>query len=107
MDLVLVTDGNISHYVYIKDFDRFMFHKTKIKTKKYFCKTCLQCFGSKNVLTEHKKVCLSINGSQSVRLEKRTIEFKNCFKQIPFHLKFKSVESYGFFFKNISRSRSL
>ena len=27
MDLLLVIDGNKSHYVYIKDFDRFMFHK--------------------------------------------------------------------------------
>ena len=61
MDLLLVIDGDKSHYVYIKDFDRFMFHKTKNKNKKYFCKSCLQCFSSKNVLTEHKKVCLSIN----------------------------------------------
>ena len=30
-----------------------------------------------------KKVCLSINGTQSVRLDKRTIDFKNYFKQIP------------------------
>ena len=43
----------------------------------------MQCFISKNVLTEHKEVCLGINGAQSVRLEKGTIEFKNCFKQIP------------------------
>ena len=28
MDLLLVIDENKSH-VYIKDFDRFMFHKTK------------------------------------------------------------------------------
>ena len=34
-------------------------------------------------MTEHKNVCLSINGKQSVRLEKGTIEFKNYFKQIP------------------------
>ena len=40
MDLLLVTDGDKSHYVYIKDFDRFMFHKTKNKNKKYFCKSC-------------------------------------------------------------------
>ena len=79
-----------------------MFHKTKNKNKKYFCKSFLQCFSSKNVLTEHKKVCLSINGAQSVRLEKRTIEFKNYFKQIPvpfkiyadFECNLKSVESY-------------
>ena len=33
-------------------------------------------------MTEHKEFCLSINGAQSVRLEKGTIEFKNAFKQI-------------------------
>ena len=102
MDLLLVIDENKPHYVYIKDFDRFMFHKMKDKNKKYFCKSCLQCFNSKNVLAEYKKVCLSINGAQSVRLEKGTIEFKNYFKQIPvpfqiyadFECNLKSGESY-------------
>ena len=102
MDLLLVTDGGISHYVYIKDFDRLMFHKTKNKNKKYFRKSCLLCFSSKSVLTKHKKVCLSINGAQSVRLEKGNTEFKNYFKQIPvpfkiyadFECNLKSVESY-------------
>ena len=45
---------------------------------------------------------MSINGAQSVRLEKGTIEFKNYFKQIPvpfkiyagFECNLKSVESY-------------
>ena len=83
MDLLLVIDENKPHYVYIKDFDRFMIHKMKNKNKKYFCKSCLQCFSSKNVLAEYKKVCFSINGAQSVRLEKGTIEFKNYFKQMP------------------------
>ena len=32
--LLLVTNENKSHYVYIKDFDRFMFYKTKNKNKK-------------------------------------------------------------------------
>ena len=49
--------------------------------------SCLQYFGSKNELIEHKEVCLSINGAQSVRLEKRTIAFKNYFKQIPLPFK--------------------
>ena len=75
MDLLLVTDGDISHYVYIKDFHRFMFQKTKNKNEKYFCKSCLQCFSSKNVLTKHKEVCLSINGAKCVRAGKGTIEF--------------------------------
>ena len=29
MGLLLLINDNKSHYVYIKDFDRFMFHKTK------------------------------------------------------------------------------
>ena len=108
-DLLLVIDENKSHYVYIKDFDRFMFHKTKNKNKKYFCKSCLQCFSSKNVLTEHKEICLNINGAQSIRLEKGTIKFNNYFKQIPvpfkiyadFECNLESVESYeGSYSKN-------
>ena len=33
MDLLLLTDNDKSHHVYIKDFDRFIFHKQKIKTR--------------------------------------------------------------------------
>ena len=34
------------------------------------------CFSCTNVLNKNKAVCLRINGTQSVRLEKGTIEFK-------------------------------
>ena len=44
--LLLIDDDDKSHYVYIKDFNRFMFHKTKNKNKKWFCRSCLQCFSS-------------------------------------------------------------
>ena len=87
MDLLLVFDENKSHYVYIKDFDRFMFHKTKNKNKKYFCKSCLQCFSSKNVLTKHK--------------EKGTIEFKNYFKQVP--LSFKNYVDFECNLKSVEK----
>ena len=50
MDLLLIFDGD-----YIKDFFRFLFQKTKNKNKKYFCKSCIECFSSRNVLTEHKR----------------------------------------------------
>ena len=54
------------------------------------------------MLTKHKEACLSINGAQSVRLEKGTMEFKNYFKQIPvpfkiyayFECNLKGVENY-------------
>ena len=62
MDLLLLIDNNKAHYVYIKDFNRFMFHKTKNKNKKWFYRACLQCFISENMLIKHKKDCLSVNG---------------------------------------------
>ena len=84
MDLLVLDGGDDkSHYVYIKDFDRFMFHKTKNKNIKWFCRSCFQCFSSENVLTKHKKDCLSINGKQSVKVEEGIIQLKNYFKQIP------------------------
>ena len=82
IDLLLLIDDK-SHYVDIKDFNTFMFHKAKNKNKKWFCKSCLQCFSSENVLIKHKEDCLSISGQQSINLEKGTIEFKNYFKQLP------------------------
>ena len=68
IDLLLISHKFKSHYVYIKDLDRFMFNKTKNKNKKYFCKNCLQCFSSEEVLIEHKEDCLIINGKQNVKL---------------------------------------
>ena len=82
-DLLLILDENESHYVYIKDFNRFMSNKTKNKNKKDFCKYCLQCFSSEKVLIEHKEICLIMNGKQSVKLKSGSISFKNYFKQLP------------------------
>ena len=61
-------------------------------------------------MTEHKEVCLSINGRQSVRLEKETTEIKNHFNQLPvpfevyadFESDLESAERYeGSYSKNI------
>ena len=82
MDLLLLIDDDESHYVHIKDFDRFLFHKTKNKNKEWFCRSCLWCFSSENALIKHRESCLSINGKQSVILEKGIIGFENYFKQI-------------------------
>ena len=62
MDLVLSLEDNKSHYVYIKDVNTFLFHKTKNKNKKWFCKSCLQCFNNEKALINYKEDCPSING---------------------------------------------
>ena len=64
MDLFFLNDDDKSLYVYIKDFERFMFHKTKNKNKKWFCRSYLQCFRSESVLMKHTENCFSINGKQ-------------------------------------------
>ena len=51
-----MSDENKSHYVHVKDFNRFMCNKTKNKNKKYFCKYCLQCFSSETILIEQRKI---------------------------------------------------
>ena len=113
MDLLLLIDDDKSNYVYIKDFERLMFHKTRSKNKKWFCKSCLQCFSNENVLTKHKEVSLIINGKQSLKLGKGIIEFENYFKEIPvpfkiyadFECNLKGAESYeGSYTKNIKNS---
>ena len=78
----MISNDFTNHYVYIKDLNRLTFNKTKNKNKKYFCRSCLQCFSSENVLSEHKKDCSLINGGQNVKLEKGSIEFKNFNRQI-------------------------
>ena len=99
MDLLLLSNGFVSHYEYIKDFNRFMFNKTKNKNKKYFYKNCLQCFSSESVLTEHKQDCLVINGTQGVKLEEGFISFKIYSRQIP--VPFKIYADFECILKNI------
>ena len=53
MNLLIITDKNEPHYVYIKEFNRFMCNKTKIRIKKTFANIVY------NVLVV-KKSCKSI-----------------------------------------------
>ena len=66
MDLLLISDENNCHYVYINDFDKFICNKTKNRNKieieiekknRNFCKWCLQFFSSEKVLIERKENC--------------------------------------------------
>ena len=78
----MIHEGDKSHYVYIKGFNRLMFNKTGNKNKKWFCMRCLQCFSSENILNKHKEDCLVVNGEQRVKLNEEFINFKNYSRQM-------------------------
>ena len=62
---------------------KLMFSRSKNKNKKYFCRYCQMNFSSESILTKYKENCLVISGKQSVKLDKRFINFKKYSRQIP------------------------
>ena len=83
-DMLLINKGNTNHYVWIKDFNRLMYNKTKHANRKHFCKFCLQCFSQERILNSHIPRCLVINGTQAVEMpeEGSKVHFKNYHKQL-------------------------
>ena len=83
LNLLLTTEKGKSHYVFIKDFNRLMFSRNKHKDTEHHCMSCLQSFTTEEILSNHKKQGLLINGRQAVNYESGTIKFTNHNEQIP------------------------
>ena len=86
MELLLISENENKHFVYIKDFNRFMFNQTKHKNKKHFCMHCLQCFSTKDVFDVHKKNCIVINGEQAIKMpskDNNILQYNHYHKQLP------------------------
>ena len=88
LDLLLINDDKRSHYVWIKDFNTFNFKQNKSKNKKHFCRRCIQCFSSKQILEKHIPDCIVFNGKQAIKMPKKGsvvkfVEHKNELK-VPF-----------------------
>ena len=56
LNLLLITEKDKSHYVFTKDFNRLTFSRTKHKSKKHYCMSCLQNFTTEEILSNHKKI---------------------------------------------------
>ena len=69
LNLLLITEKDKSHSVFIKDFSRLMFSRTKHKDKKHYFMSCLQNFTTEETLTNHKKQWLLVNGCQAANYE--------------------------------------
>ena len=77
LNVLLTSNKEKSHHVFIKDFNRLLFSevKTKNQHKKHFCMSCLQTFTTKEILNNHKERCLLINHTQAVKYETGIIKF--------------------------------
>ena len=62
--------------------------------------SCLQSFTKEEILNQHKKQCLLINGCQAVNYESGTIKFTNYEKQMP--IPFKIYANTECFLKGIN-----
>ena len=91
LELLYLEDESVSHYVLIKDFNRFMYNFTKHKGKKHFCMNCLQCFYSNISLAKHKVYCKEVQATELPQkyIDKNGIErtpcvyFQNYHKNLP------------------------
>ena len=87
MELLLITEGENKHYVFIKDVYKFMYNQTKHEHRKDFCMHYLQCFSSSdNMLKNHQENCLVYNGQQAIKMPEKgdnMLKFNNVQKQLP------------------------
>ena len=86
MELLLITENENNHYILIKDFNKFMYNQTKHEHRKHFCMHCLQCFSSDRVLSNHKDICIQVNGTQAIKMptkDNNILKFNNFHKQQP------------------------
>ena len=84
LHLLLLSEEEKQHYVWIKDFNRFMFNQNKHQHRQHFCRYCLQCFTSEETLNKHTSNCIVVNGKQVVQMSKKdsSVQFKNFHKQL-------------------------
>ena len=79
LEVLYIEEGEKGHYVLIQNFNRLMYSFTKYKEKKFFCKRCLHCFSSNDLLEKHSPDCFALNGTQKIDMPAKgsKIYFKN------------------------------
>ena len=67
------------HYVFIKDFNIFIYYHALYRGRKHFCRYFLQDFSKAEILKSHVNDCFKINGKQMIKMPKigEYVRFKN------------------------------
>ena len=79
VDLLVTSNSETNHYVWIKNFNRLCYNVTKHKAKKFFCKYCIQHFASEVILKKHMEDCIVLTKCQSIEMpaEGETTKFRS------------------------------
>lgn len=86
LNLLLITEGEKTHYVLIKDFHRSLFNNTKPNEK---MDLCMHCFSSEEILNKQNSNRMAINGEQAITMPqkgKTRYSFKIIIDRCQFHL---------------------
>jgi len=96
VNLLLLSDTNTAHYVWIKHFSRLLGDRTDHNTA-YVCNSCLNVFSSQRILNEHTPYCLQHPAQQTSYPSPHDckLTFKDQDKQHP--LKFYLVSDFESF----------
>ena len=82
VNLLLLKQGELSHYCLIKDLNGFLSRSKSGNIKHYFCPYCLQSFINQTLLHNHLSYC-SVNGAQKVVLPsegEKILKFRDFYK---------------------------
>ena len=86
IDLLLLSDGEKIHYVWVKDLGTLVCRNNKTHHKQQVCRRCLHVFSRADLLEKHRPECLGI-GDKAQRTEmphpgKDTLTFANYANQM-------------------------
>ena len=71
VDLLLTGEEAKGNYVFIKDFNTFMYDHILHHGRKHFCRYFLQVFRTAEKVKCHIKDCCKINGKQRIKIPKK------------------------------------
>ena len=67
-DLLLTGKEGQRHYIFINDFNTFMYSHTLHLGRKYFCRSYLQAFSTADILKRHVNDCFRTNGKKMIKI---------------------------------------
>ena len=68
VDLLITTNSETNHYVWIKNFNKLCARVTTDTSKKFFCKHCMQHFLSEDKLEKHMIDCIVLTKCQAIEM---------------------------------------